>query len=273
MIVLKRLLIFMAVLLAMAHSSARANVTVLDVSSPANVANGTAAIGDGFIVSGFFEGSAGSGNIDPFLRLGTNADFERGYNTSIGLPLDDKPPQPGFTHALLLSDVPIVNISGINYREFVLDANQTGNGNISLNQVQIFQTASDVGSSNNLQDADATHNASISFTGFPGPVFQMSANLLSGTTNEVLINSGNGSGTLDMALYVKDSLFTNTPSSFVTLFSQFGSPPGQFAADDGFEEWKVREVAAAVPEPSTLAVAGLGALGFVCYGLRRRLKK
>jgi len=30
---------------------------------------------------------------------------------------------------------------------------------------------------------------------------------------------------------------------------------------------------AAVPEPSTLAIAGLGALSFVGYGLRRRLKK
>jgi hypothetical protein len=28
-----------------------------------------------------------------------------------------------------------------------------------------------------------------------------------------------------------------------------------------------------VPEPSTLAVAGLGALGFMGYGLRRRLRK
>jgi hypothetical protein len=28
-----------------------------------------------------------------------------------------------------------------------------------------------------------------------------------------------------------------------------------------------------IPEPSTLAIAGLGALGFVGYGLRRRLKK
>jgi hypothetical protein len=30
---------------------------------------------------------------------------------------------------------------------------------------------------------------------------------------------------------------------------------------------------AAVPEPSTMAIAGLGALGFVGFGLRRRLKK
>lgn len=28
-----------------------------------------------------------------------------------------------------------------------------------------------------------------------------------------------------------------------------------------------------VPEPSTMAIAGLGALGFVGFGLRRRLEK
>lgn len=32
-------------------------------------------------------------------------------------------------------------------------------------------------------------------------------------------------------------------------------------------------IASVVPEPSTLAIAGLGGLGFVGYGLRRRLKK
>jgi len=272
---LNRLLTFMAVCLAMAHSSARA--TILDVTTPTAQVSGTAAVGDGFIVAGDFIGAAGTGNIDPFLRLGTNNDVERGFNTSITpLPLDDKPPTPGFTHALTLSSVPIVNIGGTNYREFFLDANQTNNGNISLNQVQIFQSSSDLGGSAfTLTEADATHNASIAFTGGPTPVFQMSDNLLSGTTNEVQINSGNGSGTIDMSLYVKDSLFANLPGSFITLFTQFGSPPGQFTADDGFEEWKVRtpESTPAVPEPSTLAIAGLGALSFVGYGLRRRIKK
>jgi hypothetical protein len=31
--------------------------------------------------------------------------------------------------------------------------------------------------------------------------------------------------------------------------------------------------APAAPEPSSMAIAGLGALGFIGYGLRRRLKK
>src|SRR5262249_4835600 len=150
------------------------------------------------------------GDLRPFLRLGTNADTEQGYNTSAGFPLDDKPPL-NFTHALNLVAVPIVNIAGINYREFLLDANQVGDKDISLNQVQIFQTASDVGLTftPNPPVADATHNAVISFPGFPGPVFQMSNLLLSGTSTTVLINSGNGSGTADFALYVRDSLFVN----------------------------------------------------------------
>jgi hypothetical protein len=282
MIVLKRLLTFMAVVLAMAHSSAQADPTILNVDTPTAVANGTAFIGDGFIASGFFQGAAGSGNIDPFLRLGTNDTFERGYNTSLGLPLDDKPPQPGFTHALQLSAVPIVNIGGVNYREFLLDANQTNNGNISLNQVQIFQSSADVGGSStsfSLTEATASTNAVISFPGSGANlIFQMSnPDATASNANVVQINSGNGSGTLDMALYVKDSLFTNTdPNSFVTLFSQFGTPPSaaatSFAANDGFEEWKVRELPP-VPEPSTMAIGVLGALGFLAYGLRRRLKK
>jgi hypothetical protein len=269
MIVLKRLLTLMAIIIAMALSPARADVTQLDVTNPNKVANGTADIGDGFIVSGFFQGAAGTGNIDPFLRLGTNANFERGYNTSATpFPLDDKDPA-NFTHALQLSAVPILNIGGTDYREFLLDANQVNNGNISLNQVQIFQSAADVGLNFSLQEADATHNAVISFPGL-SPIFQMSDSLLTNTSFEVLINSGNGSGTLDMALYVKNSLFSQDPNSFVTLFAQFGTPPGTFPANDGFEEWKTRTLA--IPEPSTMVVAGLGALGFIGYGLRRRRK-
>src|SRR5262249_54037721 len=136
--------------------------------------NGTADIGDGFIVSGFFQGAAGTGNIDPFLRLqANNTPVEQGYNTSLGTPLDDQPPV-NFTHALQLSAVPIVNINGVDYREFLLDANQSGNGPIPLNQVQIFQSGADLGTGGNLQPADATHNAIISFASSPSLVFQMS---------------------------------------------------------------------------------------------------
>jgi len=49
------------------------------------------------------------------------------------------------------------------------------------------------------------------------------------------------------------------------------------AVTDGFKELKQIAFSTAanhvVPEPSTLAIAGLGALGFIGYGLRRRFKK
>jgi hypothetical protein len=272
----------MAIVLAMGLSPARASLSTLTVDTPLAKADGTADIGGGFKVSGDFLEGSGTGHLQPFLRMDSmNVDFERGYNTSTGFPLDDKPPV-NYTHAISLSMVPIVNLSGTNYREFLLDANQSMNGDISLNQVQIFQSNADVGLGYSLQEADATHNAIISFPS-PSPanslVFQMSNRTIdtnnpgSTVSNQVLVNSGNGSGTLDMALYVQDSLFTNRdPNSFVTLFSQFGTPPGGFVANDGFEDWKTN-LATALPEPSTLAMAGLGALGFIGYGLRRRPKK
>jgi len=275
MIVSKRLLTFMAIVLAMALAPARASVTTLTVDTPGSQATGTADLGGTFVVSGQEVGAAGTGNIQPFLRLGTNTDFERGYNTSAGFPLDDKSPI-NFTHAINLGSVPIVTLNGVQYREFLLDTNQVNNGNISLNQVQIFQSAADVGASGfTLQEANATHNATISFPNVSNTeVFRMSASLLSGTANQVVINSGNGSGTVDMSLLVLNSLFTQNTNSFVTLFSQFGTPPGVNVANDGFEEWKTNlSTANPTPEPSTMALAGLGALGFIAYGLRRRLKK
>jgi hypothetical protein len=269
--VLKRLLTFMAVVLAMTYSPTRADL--LDITTVGSQVHSTGDFGGDFFVSGTFIGAAGTGHIDPFVRIQQNGS-EAGYDTDFTAKAVLQDQNGSWTHTLQLSDVPIINIGGVNYREFLLDANQTGNGNISLNQVIIFQSAADVGLFNSADyaPASATTDASISFAGATR-VFQMS-NITLGTltSHEVVVNSGNGSGTLDMALYVRDDDFTGGP--FVTLFSQFGAPPGTFAADDGFEEWKVRTLTpGAVPEPSTMAIAGLGAFGFLAYALRRRVKK
>jgi hypothetical protein len=53
-----------------------------------------------------------------------------------------------------------------------------------------------------------------------------------------------------------------TASTVVTAATfSFGTTPGDNVA------------AVPVPEPSTMAIAGLGAIGFIGVGLRRRLKK
>src|SRR5262245_32320219 len=56
----------------------------------------TAAIGGSFTVQQIQPQSTGTGFIDSFLRIQQNG-FERGYNTNIGTPLDDK--GGSFTHA------------------------------------------------------------------------------------------------------------------------------------------------------------------------------
>jgi hypothetical protein len=247
---------------------AQAAVTVLDVTADGSSATGTATLGGGFIVQQNSVQPAGTGVIDPFLRLqqAANDDQERAYNTSLGFPLDAKPPV-NFTHALLLSAVPVVNIGGIDYREFLLDVNQTANEPISLNQVQLFQSAADVGLTFNLVEATAANNAIISFPAAT-EVFRLSDQLLTGTAFEVLTGSGHGSGESDLALYVRDSLFSGA-GTFVTLFSQFGLPPGTLETNDGFEEWFTINPNV-IPEPMSIVIWSLMGLGWAGFAAVRR---
>jgi len=271
---LKRLLTFMAVVLAMTQTAARAEV--LDVSIPGAQFTRTGASNDQFVVSYDFSQPAGTGYIDPFLQVKTNETFERAYNTDAigvnGTKVLDAGDTSNYNHSITLGQIPIVSIGGVRYREFALDANQQFNGPISLTQVQLFVSTDPGATYSNLTEASGSQAAVISFSGLT-QVFQMSGG---STQYDVHIDSGHGSGTADMFIYVADNVFNGqADSSKVTLFSQFGNPPGTLGANDGFEEWKLRTgvAAPAVPEPSTLAIAGLGALGFAGYGLRRRLKK
>ena len=186
--------------ITLSAGAARA-VIVLNVtpSTPTSL-TGTAITGGTFIVDNTDLQPTGTGVIDSFLRIQATGQ-ERGYNTSVGKVLDDKPPVGQFTRAIQLEDIPVVTIGGVDYRAFLLDANQVGNGPISLNQVELFQSAADLGTSFSLQEANSTHDAVISFTGL-SPVFQMNnrQNTPGGlTTNtEIWIDSGHGSGSGDM---------------------------------------------------------------------------
>lgn len=278
-------LVVATVVLALNHASAQAKI-ILDVSAtppPTVQVSGTANQGGTFYVTNAFVQPAGSGVIDTFLRM-QQTGSEQGYNPSSGTPLDVKPPSgPGdHTRPLRLSEVPLVLIGGSLYREFGLDVNQVGNGLISLNQVQIFQSAAPLGPANSdftLQEAGVSGDAVISFnTGSPTSVFAMNTRFNNGgnfdANNEVWIDTGKGSGTGDMFFYVANSRFDNSaPNSYITLFSQFGSPSGSNESNSGFEEWFIREGVpippTPVPEPSTIAMA-LTSFGlFGIMGLRR----
>ena len=220
----------------------------------------------GFINGGFFQQMSqqptGTGVIDSFVRLQKNG-IEQGYNTDARPVQFDEKKDATFTHSLLLSSVPVVNINGTNYRQFLLDINETNTSSgrlLSLDQLQIFQG----------KTGDASNYPNLGTK-----IYDMNAGA---GGNSILLdyglNSGSGSG--DMFAYIPDSLFD--PSvPFVYLYSLFGANmAADGAADAGFEEWAVLQgttpPVTEVPAPATLVFALVGA-GFGLLGVARNRRK
>jgi len=250
---------------------------VLDLTPPGSTTiSSTSASGSGFVVASNEVQPTGTGVINPFLTIQQNG-FERGFNTSIGLPLDTKRSGGGFTRAIQLGDIASVTIGGTEYLQFLLDVNQVANGNLSLNQVQIFTSPADLGNSSfTLTEASPNNAAILSFGATNNEVFRLNNFQNNGTdlaTNtEIWIDSGHGSGSGDMFLYVDASLFGSDPNAYVTLFSQFGRPSGTFDSNDGFEEWATRQSntpVQSVPVPPAIFMLLSGA-PLLLLGFRRR---
>ncbi|HVS40264.1 MAG TPA: SdrD B-like domain-containing protein [Gemmataceae bacterium] len=172
--------------------------------------------------------STGCGVIGDFLRIqAKQGTTEQGYNTDAAPQLDDK--GGAFTHSIQLSDIPLVVVNGVAYREFLLGVNQNHSSPlISLDQLKIF-----LGPVGNLAGYDPT---SGTLAGLQA-VYDMNAG---GASNWVAVNSalshGNGSG--DMYLLVPDQLFAAQDGNpYVYLYSQMGV---NYAANGGFEQWAVQ---------------------------------
>lgn len=186
----------------------------------------------------------GTGKIDSFLRIQGAASkgvVQQGFNTSTRPVQFNENKSPNFTRDLLVSELPVVNIGGVNYREFLLDINQkSSQPYLSLDSLKLFVT--------NATTKAAGFDVSTGTLGGAAPAFDLDAGDDSWVKMDYRLNHGSGSG--DMLFYVRDSLFTG--GDYVTVYSKFGE---HFASNAGFQEWAVG-VGGSVNQQNTASIAG-----------------
>jgi len=159
--------------------------------------------------------------IEPFVRIQHNF-CEEGFNSSgftsgepdSGMDRGDVLVGP-YTRDLLLADVPVVDLTGVAYRQFLLDINEvTGSGaHIDLDDLVIYQSNT---------AASATRTALT-------PIYDLDG---AGARHILLnydLNTSSGAG--DLVAYVPNSVFG--PETYVYVYSRFGD------SSDGFEEWSI----------------------------------
>jgi hypothetical protein len=191
----------------------------------------------------------GSGYVHAFVRIQGSASgggSEQGYNTD-GRPLQfDENKSPQFTRSLTLGQVPVVNVNGTAYREFLLDINQKSSSPLlSLDEVRIF-----LGSTGNLTGYDTTANTLAG----QSPVFDLNPDGSNEVILDARLSSGLGSG--DMALFVPNSAFAGgSAGSYVYLYSQMGGLAG-YTANGGFEQWSVASTPPAQSPPVVGSISG-----------------
>jgi hypothetical protein len=250
--------------LGLAGASAHAE-TVLDLAttSPQDAKNG-----------GIFyrtqQQPTGTGVIDPFVRIQRKGQ-EDGYNTDGVSEFDTKDNAVhNWTHSIKLSDVPVVTINGVNYREFILDINETSTSAgrlLAMNEFQVYTSDTNVLSSFNR--TTQTFGSPTSHT--TALVYDLDKGLNGDQRLRMDYSLGSGSGSGDMFAYVQDSLFAGKPSPYLYLYSSFGVPD---QSDAGFEEWAVRQATppVIVPIPATayMGVMLMGAIGAGKWIRRRK---
>ena len=152
----------------------------------------------------------------------------------------DENKSPQFTRSLTLDQVPIVNVNGVSYRQFLLDINQKASSPLlSLDEARIF-----LGGTGNLTGYDTTCKTLAG----QHSVFDLDTD---GDVSVLLnYNLNHGSGSGDMFLLVPNANFANAdPKSFVYLYSKFGGLQGG-TANSGFEEWAVKSTPPPVLPPT-----------------------
>jgi hypothetical protein len=203
----------------------------------------------------------GSGVIDPFVRLSQTANntTAEGYNADARPVMPDVNTSATFTHDILLSSIGTTTIGNTSYYQFLLDINQTSNNPLlSLDELQIYTRTTALTSASTLTDLQTGSTLRYDLDGAGDSEILLDYSL----------NSGSGSG--DLFAFIPQSAFGNAaPGDFVYLYSMFGAKGGDYAENDGFEEWATVSGDGRVPDGGgTLVLLGSA---LTCVGAFRRL--
>lgn len=233
-------------LLVLFCANVNAGTTTLDLTTPGDF---------GFIGDALFMqySDAPTGNIDPFLTISadTQGHPQRGYNTDTAFGNYDEIYAAGKTHAIRLSEVPVANVDGIDYREFLLDINQSVQSQLSIDQIEIY--------------LEATENIS-SHGGLSNLIYALNEPVVApldageSSYDYILLDDSAGSGKGDMLALIPDAMFTGLDTQFVYMYSLTGLG---LDGTDGFEEWGLSTEGALIPEPATICLLGLGGLALL----------
>ena len=177
------------------------------------------------------DNASGTGVFDTYLAIQApgGSDIEYGLNHNGSVDFNEADSK---TYSLLLSAVPIMEINGNLYREFVVDINQNKGGHLlSTEKFQIWQTNDD-----SLTGDYDIINYSFFNPALASLVYDIDAIEDSTIILDYLVNSG--SGKADYRVYVPAEWF-DTSYTYVTMFVSHGE---LHASNAGFEEWGVRVV-------------------------------
>ncbi len=218
-----------AVSLFVAATPLYADLVDLSVNTSGTVTAGT---GQLTTFERFNDPPTGTGVFNPFVRIQSKGE-EKGYNTDGTPEFDTK--SGTWTHSIKLGDLLIMNGN----LEFLLDINQDEKGDdelLSLDVLKIF-----LADSPDLDD----------YAGGLGTlVYDLGDNWVK--IDNSIFNPGSGTGDVRALIPVDPSW---SADKYLYLYSEFGAHNNSNA---GFEEWSVS--AGIVPEPTTIALLGLGSL-------------
>lgn len=189
-----------------------------------------------------------------FLRIESlpGISTSEGYNIDGSLVKSQNPENQQLSHSLKLSDVPIVNIGGKDYREFILEISEPGKtkANSDLTKIVLEKLQIFLGNAPNLANYPT-------FNGKAGKIFELDQ-------HSVLLQDINPDrGGHDYFVYISNIFFTDSnkgAKKYIYLFSKFSDAEGRDV------EWAVRKLDQAGLLPIIPAGAG-GSGGGILGGL------